>query len=55
LATSYMLGQVREAKEAVECARAGLSPNKGDVKKRKKEKKKTKEGGLATRRGREKK
>ncbi len=52
--TSYIQGQVQEAKEAVESARADLSTHKGDVRKKKKEKKKTKEGGLATRRGREK-
>ncbi len=51
--TSYIQGQVREAKEAVDSTRAGLLPHKGDVK-TKKEKKKTKEGGLATRRGHEK-
>ncbi len=51
---SYIQGQVREAKEAVESARAGLSPQKGDVRKKREEKKKTKEGGLATRRGCEK-
>jgi hypothetical protein len=40
--------------EAVESTRAGLSPKKGDVRKNRKEKKKTKEGGLSpTRRGRE--
>ncbi len=33
--------------EAVESARAGLSPKKGDVRKKTKEKKKTKEGGLS--------
>ncbi len=32
--------------EAVESARAGLLPKKGDVRKKRKEKKKTKEGGL---------
>ncbi len=36
--------QVREAKKAVESARAGLSPQEGDVRKTRKEKKKTKEG-----------
>jgi hypothetical protein len=51
LPMSYIQGQVREAKEAIESARAGLSPQK---RKEKQEKKKTKEGGLATRRGREK-
>ena len=45
---SYIQGQLkyRKAKEAVESARAGLSPQKGDVRKKRKEKKKTKEGGL---------
>jgi hypothetical protein len=33
--------------EAVESARAGLSQKKGDVRKKRKEKKKTKEGGLS--------
>ncbi len=33
-----------KAKEAVESARAGLLPQKGDVRKSRKEKKKTKEG-----------
>jgi hypothetical protein len=39
-------GKYGKAKEAVESARAGLSPQKGDVRKSKKrkEKKKTKEG-----------
>jgi hypothetical protein len=32
--------EVREAKEAVESARAGLSPQKGDVRKKRKEKEK---------------
>ncbi len=43
---SYIQGQVREAKEAVESARAGLLPQKGDVRKsrKRKEKKKTKKG-----------
>jgi hypothetical protein len=36
--------QVREAKEAVESTRAGLSRQEGDVRKTRKEKKKTKEG-----------
>ncbi len=39
--------EVREAKEAVESARAGLSPQKGDVRKKRKEKKNTKESGLS--------
>ncbi len=44
--------EVREAKEAVESARAGLSPQKeGDVRKTRKEKKKTKEGGLSPQEG----
>jgi hypothetical protein len=43
--------EVREAKEAVESARAGLSPQKGDVRKKRKEKKKTKEGGLSPQEG----
>jgi hypothetical protein len=34
--------EVREAKEAVETARAGLSPQKGDVRKKRKEKKREK-------------
>jgi hypothetical protein len=39
-------------KEAVESARAGLSPKKeGDVRKKRKEKKKTKEGGLSPQEG----
>ncbi len=39
-------GKYGKAKEAVESARAGLSPQKGDVRKsrKRKEKKKTKEG-----------
>ena len=37
--TSYIQGQVREAKEAVESARAGLSPHKGDVRKKRKKRK----------------
>ncbi len=38
--------------EAVESARAGLSPKKkGDVRKKRKEKKKTKEGGLSPQEG----
>ncbi len=42
-------------KEAVESARAGLSPKKGDVRKKREEKKKTKERwSVATRRGHEK-
>ncbi len=48
LPTSYIQGQVREAKEAVESARAGLSPQKRG---REKEKKKTKEGGLSPQEG----
>ncbi len=43
--------EVWEAKEAVESARAGLSPQKGDVRKKSKEKKKTKEGGLSPQEG----
>ncbi len=58
--------EVWEAKETVESARAGLSPQKGDVRKkrkrprkvvcchkkgREKEKKKTKEGGLSPQEG----
>jgi hypothetical protein len=39
LPTSYIQGQVREAKEAVESARAGLSPQKGDVRKKRKKRK----------------
>ncbi len=38
-------------KEAVESARAGLSPKKGDVRKNRIEKKKTKEGGLSPQEG----
>ncbi len=37
--------------EAVESVRAGLSPKKGDVRKKRKEKKKTKEGGLLPQEG----
>ncbi len=37
--------------EAVESARAGLSPKKGDVRRKRKEKKKTKEGGLSPQEG----
>ncbi len=37
--------------EAVESARAGLSPKKGDVRKKRKERKKTKEGGLSPQEG----
>jgi hypothetical protein len=43
--------EVREAKEAVESARAGLSPQKGDVRKKRKEKKMTKEGDLSPKEG----
>jgi hypothetical protein len=43
--------EVREAKEAVESARASLLPQKGDVRKKSKEKKKTKEGGLPPQEG----
>ncbi len=43
--------EVREAKEAVESARAGLSPQKGDMRKKRKEKKMTKEGGLSPQEG----
>ena len=41
LPTSYIQGQWKygKAKEAVESARAGLSPQKGDVRKSRKEKK----------------
>ncbi len=44
--TSYIQGQWKygEAKEAVESARAGLSPQKGDVKKSRKEKKRRDQG-----------
>jgi hypothetical protein len=45
LPTSYIQGQVREPKEAVESAKAGLLPQEGDVKKG--NKKKTKEEGLS--------
>ncbi len=38
-------------KEAVESARAGLSPKKGDVRKKRKRKKNTKEGGLSPQEG----
>jgi hypothetical protein len=44
LPTSYIQGKVRETKEAVESAKAGLSPQEGDMRKRRKEKKKTMEG-----------
>ncbi len=37
--------------EAVESARAGLSSKKGNVRKKRKEKKKTKEGGLSPQEG----
>ncbi len=37
-------GKYGKAKEAVESARAGLSPQEGDVRKKRKEKKKTKAG-----------
>jgi hypothetical protein len=37
--------------EAVESARAGLLPKKGDVRRKRKEKKKTKEGGLSPQEG----
>jgi hypothetical protein len=43
--------KVREAKEAFESARAGLSPQKGDVRKKRKEKRKTNEGGLSPQEG----
>jgi hypothetical protein len=43
--------EVREAKEAIESARAGLSPQKGNVRKKRKEKRKTKEGGLSPQEG----
>jgi hypothetical protein len=43
--------EVREAKEAVDSARAGLLPQKGDVRKKRKEKKKTKEGDLSPQEG----
>jgi hypothetical protein len=36
---SYIQGQVWEAKEVVESARAGLSPHKGDVRKKRKKRK----------------
>ena len=45
--------EVREAKEAVESTRAGLSPQKGDVRKKSKEKDQGR-WSVATRRGREK-
>jgi hypothetical protein len=44
-------GKYGKAKEAVESTRAGLSPQKGDVRKTKKENKKTKEGGLSPQKG----
>ncbi len=43
LPASYIQRQNRKTKGAVESARAGLSPQEGDVRKRK-EKKETKEG-----------
>ncbi len=43
--------EVQEAKEAIESARAGLSPQKGDMRKKRKEKKKTKEGDLSPKEG----
>ncbi len=43
--------EVREAKEAVESTRAGLLPQKGDVRKKRKENKKTKAGGLSPQEG----
>jgi hypothetical protein len=51
LPTSYIQGQVRETKEAVESARAGLLPQKGNMRKKRKEKRKTKEGGLSPQEG----
>ena len=47
--------EVRQAKEAVESARAGLSPQKGDVRKKRKENEKDQgRWSVATRRGHEK-
>ncbi len=47
--------EVREAKEAVESARAGMLPQKGDVRKKRKEKEKDqRRWSVATRRGSEK-
>jgi hypothetical protein len=43
--------EAQEAKEAIESARAGLSPQKGNVRKKRKEKRKTKEGGLLPQEG----
>jgi hypothetical protein len=43
--------EVEEAKEVDESARAGLSPQKGDVRTKRKENKKTKEGGLSPQEG----
>jgi hypothetical protein len=44
--TSYLQGQwkYKKAKEAIESARVGLSPQEESVRKSRKEKKKTKEG-----------
>ncbi len=53
LPTSNIQGQVRETKEAVESAKAGLSPQEGYVK-RKRKKKDQGRWSVATRRGREK-
>ncbi len=50
--TSYIQGQLRETKEVVESARAGLLPQKGDVRKKRKEKDQGR-WSVATRRGRE--
>jgi hypothetical protein len=59
LPTSYIQGQVRKTKEAVESAKAGLLPQEGDVKKERRKRprkvvcrqKKTKEGGLLPQEG----
>jgi hypothetical protein len=51
LLASYIQGQVRENQGAVKSTKAGLSPQKGDVRKKRKEKKKTKEGGLSPQEG----
>jgi hypothetical protein len=44
-------GRYGKAKEAFESARAGLLPQEGDMRKTRKEKKKTKEGGLSPQEG----
>jgi hypothetical protein len=46
--------EVREAKEAVESTRAGLSPQRGDVRKKRKKRKNQGRWSVATRRGGEK-